>query len=201
MLRPHENVEPAQWVVSGLHGFLTKVTSVVPEGFAAYLRVPHEDGGSDLLGDLPAALAERLVAALTKTGNAANGDWPCFFAVWDGYGGLNVTGALFAIPGRRLALYSGQASDAITGFQYSTRARYAGRSTDALALTSTADDRTAPEFVWRQSPNLWWPLNRVWCVATDIDLPTTYIGCDQITADTILIRVPNASIVRPQDEL
>jgi hypothetical protein len=40
-----------------------------------------------------------------------------------------------------------------------------------------------------QSPNIWWPTDRAWCVATDIDLVTTYVGgstdCigDLLTAD------------------
>ena len=28
---------------------------------------------------------------------------------------------------------------------------------------------------WRQ-PDLWWPQDRAWCVATEIDLKSTYIG-------------------------
>jgi hypothetical protein len=27
-----------------------------------------------------------------------------------------------------------------------------------------------------QSPNLWWPDDRAWCVATEIDLMSTYVG-------------------------
>ena len=27
-----------------------------------------------------------------------------------------------------------------------------------------------------QSPNIWWPEDRAWCVATDIDMFDTYIG-------------------------
>lgn len=29
---------------------------------------------------------------------------------------------------------------------------------------------------WGQSPNLWWPQDRTWCVATEIDSYDTYIG-------------------------
>jgi hypothetical protein len=32
---------------------------------------------------------------------------------------------------------------------------------------------------WSQSPNLWWPHDHAWCVATEIDLNTTYIGCTE----------------------
>ena len=37
-----------------------------------------------------------------------------------------------------------------------------------------------------QSPNLWWPDDHAWCVATEIDFNTTYIACDQATRDEIL---------------
>ena len=29
---------------------------------------------------------------------------------------------------------------------------------------------------WGYSPNMWWPADRAWCVATDIDLFDTYVG-------------------------
>ena len=32
------------------------------------------------------------------------------------------------------------------------------------------------EAFWGKSPNLWWPEDRAWCVATDIDLYDTYVG-------------------------
>ena len=28
-----------------------------------------------------------------------------------------------------------------------------------------------------QSPSIWWPDDHAWCVATEIDLMTTYVGC------------------------
>jgi hypothetical protein len=37
-----------------------------------------------------------------------------------------------------------------------------------------------------QSANIWWPEDRIWCVATEIDLNTTYIGCDDACRDAIL---------------
>ena len=29
---------------------------------------------------------------------------------------------------------------------------------------------------WEEGPNLWWPGDRAWCVATEIDFPYTYVG-------------------------
>jgi hypothetical protein len=29
---------------------------------------------------------------------------------------------------------------------------------------------------WQDGPNLWWPDDQAWCVASEIDLPCTYVG-------------------------
>jgi hypothetical protein len=29
---------------------------------------------------------------------------------------------------------------------------------------------------WYRSPGLWWPADRAWCVASDVDLQSTYLG-------------------------
>lgn len=43
---------------------------------------------------------------------------------------------------------------------------YSGEVSGALALVASE----------HQTPNLWWPADRCWCVATEIDLPWTYVG-------------------------
>ena len=55
------------------------------------------------------------------------------------------------IPGRQLALYSGPIEAAITFCEWPTL----------------------------QSPNLWWPHDRAWCVASEIDVRSTYVGGTQ----------------------
>ena len=37
-----------------------------------------------------------------------------------------------------------------------------------------------------QSPNLWWPDDRAWCVATEIDFDSTLVGADRATIDAVL---------------
>jgi hypothetical protein len=37
-----------------------------------------------------------------------------------------------------------------------------------------------------QSASLWWPEDRAWCVATEIDFNHTYIGCDKTCRNEIL---------------
>jgi hypothetical protein len=29
---------------------------------------------------------------------------------------------------------------------------------------------------WQDGPSIWWPDDRAWCVASEIDLPYTYVG-------------------------
>jgi len=37
-----------------------------------------------------------------------------------------------------------------------------------------------------QSPNLFWPSDRAWCVATEIDLDSTYVGGSRALVEAIL---------------
>lgn len=88
-----------------------------------------------------------LLAAVTGTPER------CRFAVWEGWGALAACTADDAprleLPSRRMLLLAGPLSAA------------------TAPLTPPPVD---------QSANLWWPEDRSWCVVTDIDLMTTYIG-------------------------
>lgn len=73
----------------------------------------------------------------------------CYFCIWDGYGWpLPPEQPLVKTPGRDYMLYDGDVSTAAELLQWP----------------------------WEQSPNIWWPESREWCIATDIDLDSTYIG-------------------------
>ena len=39
---------------------------------------------------------------------------------------------------------------------------------------------------WGQSPNIWWPEDRAWCVATEIDSLDTYIGGSKACIERVL---------------
>jgi hypothetical protein len=39
---------------------------------------------------------------------------------------------------------------------------------------------------WMDGPNIWWPEDHAWCVASEIDLPYTYVGGEQTLIDEIL---------------
>jgi hypothetical protein len=70
------------------------------------------------------------------------------YALWNGYGGMPVKNApLIYLPNRPMYAKAGLIDDAVMPFGFSGR-----------------------------TANLWWACDHQWCVATDIDLMTTYIG-------------------------
>jgi hypothetical protein len=123
-------------------------------------------------GDLPLEIAERLAAILpshTLTPEL------CWFAVWEGFGDLRIgdnEGAMFSVPNRDLFLFHGTVGDVLTTF-------------------------SEVDWIYR-SPNLWWPDDRAWCVATEIDFTWSYIGgssacIEQILGDSELEAIPTSA--------
>jgi hypothetical protein len=210
----------ADWVPAGLRGPGESVLSVVPGGFEAYARIFHpasqddqsgpvrwrdvaaangrvahpamqwpsitglhpfgeQDGqpglwdGEPAEGSLPAGTAAVLAAVLAGHTAAAG---QCWFAVWDGYGTLALRGPpppAFTVPGRRLLLLTGPVS-------------------------SVTASLCAPPF--QQSPNLWWPGDRAWCVGTDIDFMSSYVGgTRQCVADILRQPALEALAACPSD--
>ncbi len=186
-------VEEAAWIGDRLSPFDSGVvTSVVPRGFAAYARVlhpldppargqqpgrwvdvaswsgielvpsidfpdialpEHEPSGVEpwpgqvpQVGTLHPADAHALAAVLAQHTNTPD---RCWFCTWEGWGSVVFDdGPRVELPGRNYALFVGPLA--------------------ALpSLMAAQDDH---------SPNLWWPDDRAWCVATEIDLAWTYVG-------------------------
>jgi len=111
-----------------------------------------------------------------------------FFAHWEGYGDLDIDRTIttrFGYPwpqaGRDHLLFAGPAS---------------------ALFESLAPDGY-------RSPNLWWPEDRAWIVATDIDLDSTYIGASNACADELVsaeglevLRIePTHGITRDSDRI
>jgi hypothetical protein len=205
-LTPALDATPADWIVSALRTFAWSVTSLVPSGFESYVRVFHPAyrrpgleptrvlwaeiaaatgkhvhpgmqlsalTGSDHLhdacpgvfdhapevGSLPPELAAQLAATLAR--HTATPD-VCWLAVWYGFGALREevrAAPMFRLPGREYHLLTGSVD----------------------AVTANVDEEP-----FEQTPNLWWPEDHAWCVATEVDLNSTYVGCDDACRERIL---------------
>ena len=88
-----------------------------------------------------------LASVLSRHTRAPGRRW---FAVWGGYEGLpDAAAPAFEIPNREFLLLTGPI-------------------TAVLSPLGT--------WPWWQSPSLWWPDDRAWCVTTEVDFMSTYVG-------------------------
>ena len=122
----------------------------------------HGQGPRD--GSLHVPDAE-VVARILRRWTATPED--CWFCVWDGYGWESASSfgpvreaPRVQLPHRGYLLYQGPVE---------------------AALTLPGLDGT-----FGQCPNVWWPADRAWYVASEIDLPWTYIGGPRGLIDAIL---------------
>ena len=191
----------ADWIVSRLHPFAADVGSVLPDCFEAYARIFHPvigaDGVTRRWADVAEANAriahpemqlhmiERPVGTPAPAGYECGDGYDsgslraparavlverlraatttpdeCWFCVWEGFGGLDDEGVAgrVRVPGRGYLLASGPIDRALESFH--------------------------PSF--DQSPTLWWPDDRAWVVATEIDHAWTYVGADRAAIDGLL---------------
>ncbi len=193
-LRRATDIGAATWIVENTPGFNHTVAALVPPVFSAYARIFHPastlDGypvhwrtvaranhrvahpamewgsivgswqmseqeelwdGPPEQGSLPADIARALADTLrdfTRTPSQ------CWFAHWEGSGHIEAPSNYprLPMPARDMILFSGDIDHADVQFGASK------------------------QFPFGMSAHLWWPNDRSWCVATDIDLMTTYVG-------------------------
>lgn len=126
-------------------------------------------------GSLPRNCAERLRDVLAGYTSTPDRVW---FAVWDGFGGLKIrpggTATLsFGPEGVQYAVHRPPPGPApAPTFQLPNRDYY------LLSGPLEAIGESMCEASMWQSANLWWPDDRAWCVATEIDFSWTYVGGD-----------------------
>lgn len=214
------DLDPARWVIEHVHGFAENVGSLVPSSFPRYARVLHpayrEDPATPDADSTRVTWAEvaqtndrrmhpevqfaSLVGRVSPQGHEQPGLWDtepdegtlgaelaatlatvlghhttmpeqCWFAVWDGWGDLafdSTSAATFHLPGRDYVLFTGPVSAAA----------------QSLGIA----------YGEHRSANLWWPSDRAWCVATEIDLNSTYVGrSDACLAE--LLTTPDPEVI------
>lgn len=203
-----QDLAPAQWVEERLWRWgnsygtpFPQVGVVLPEGYAAYARVFHpawvRDRNEPIRWATVASWTGRIVHPLMQFGRIANLPYPykpqwgrppihgrlpseecrtlatllreftstpehCFFCLWDGYG--------FIDPERYKNVPRVNA-----GREYLL---FRGPVEMVVLFKDTVGEG--------QSPNIWWPEDRSWCVATEIDLFDTYVGGSEACIQRIL---------------
>ena len=118
-------------------------------------------------GDLYLPDAEAL-AAITRqwTGTPEQ----CWFCLWDGH---DLAGTVLTPPGQRGI----RRPDPVPApVRDGPRVHLPHRDYLLYAGPVEAVTAAAALSVWKVTPNLWWPADRSWCVATEIDLAWTYVG-------------------------
>jgi len=171
-------------------------------------------------GNLAPHLLKPLCATLTGHTRTPQS---CFFCLWEGYGWLRDTGPRGRIVWAPIG-YSGPPeppfgySDEVPEFIRAaaiaeSRVYLPGR--DYLLFEGPLEGAT--DFGWYltrdhfipQSPNLFWPEDRAWCIASEIDLYCTVVGGSHALADSVLANpsletwrvFPSDPITADSDEL
>lgn len=132
----------------------------------------------------------RVLAAIVRDWTSTPGD--CWFCTWDGFGwdraGIS---AVFLSPdgepSRPAEVHAELRSYVLPDpVRDGPRVRLPNR--DYLLYRGPAEDVTAAAAVNGdgQCASLWWPADRAWCVASDVDLPWTYVGGPRGLIEAIL---------------
>jgi hypothetical protein len=127
-----------------------------------------------------------VLAAIVRDWTATPED--CWFCVWDGFGWDTGSTFTFTETGRPSEIIEEPGRDPVPGpVREGPRVRLPHRNyflyrgpAEAVATLARLDG------TWGQCPNIWWPADRAWCVASEIDLQWTYIGGPRGLIDAIL---------------
>jgi len=136
-------------------------------------------------GALSKRQAEALSALLSKYTAKSNS---CWFCLWDGYGYLHPGAMAPLVAARppfarlRVALWHLRLrwSRPRPPRRDGPRVRLPGR--DYLLFRAPLTEALG----WEDGPNLWWPDDHAWCVASEIDFPYTYVAGPQELIDAIV---------------
>ena len=149
---------------------------------------PPWNGQGPERGSLDPADAETLIELLRRHTSTPD---HCLFCMWDGWGWD--TAMYVALPGEPPIPLPDPVPPEV---RYGPRVRLPGR--DYLLYTGPVDAALAFAGSPGQTPNLWWPADRAWCVASDIDLCWSYAGglaglIEELIADPRLEALPAAT--------
>ena len=101
-----------------------------------------------------------------------------YFAVWEGYGSFWTGASALYTPSGGIPLLPP------AGVEEAQRIKGVART--YLLSSGPASFNDFFDFPGLDGPNIWWPADRTWCVSTDIDLDSTYIGASEECIERLL---------------
>jgi hypothetical protein len=175
-LQPADDGLVAGWVFGSLHAHDEfDVGMVIPPGFDAYACLLHSDqSDDDQVRGQPNLEGIRTLADALR--GATSTEDSCWFCIWNGWGWLHVSAGAIAPVGPERQGWRDQlveveqfaASAPLVGDQYREYHLFSGP-------IGAVVDSSLPAMPY-QSPSLWWPDDKAWIVASEIDLSWTYVG-------------------------
>jgi hypothetical protein len=181
--RPVRWAEVAAWSRRRMHR-LAQFHAISRPSPAAGIGPPPRDGQLPPDGNLPADLLRALCSILAEHTSTPHA---CWFCLWDGYGWLHGSPSVVSFgPSGSVPVPPAFPDEVLHG----PRVRLPGREYLLFAGPLAA----ARELGWTdpyglflpQSPNLFWPHDRAWCVACEIDLFCTLVAGSQALAAALL---------------
>lgn len=201
-LRHEPDVAHADWFATSDAPW-TQLCSLGPSGFEQYGRLFHplregadENDPDELVnveGHLNHPHLERLVDVLARYTSTPD---DCFFGLWDGFGDIHgspAVGLLRVGRGKPADVPPAFPSEVLTGARVEIPGRsyllFRGQLLDAGQWGAADLEPGHPRSI--NSPNLMWPLDRTWFVASEIDVPWTGVAgssalLEELMADTLL---------------
>ena len=173
--------------------------TVHPEMQFHAIAPPDLDPDPPREGSLSQAQAKALLALLTRHTATPESCWLC---LWEGYGYLH-PGATATLVAARPPLARVRVGLKRLQLRWAAP-RPPGKHGPRVRLPNRAyllfHAPIAKALGWEDGPNLWWPDDHAWCVASEIDLPYTYVGGSQALIEAIVSdRAIEALPARPTD--
>ncbi|MBP2418901.1 hypothetical protein ACFFOM_20610 [Microlunatus capsulatus] len=159
------------------------------------------------IGNLdPEALADLVTVLRRHTTTAAE----CWFCLWSGYGWIHGSPSAVLLQFDESAGLSESEpvppafpDDVLAADQLvrlAAREYLLGRG--PLEAATRVGDQITPDWFEPQSPNIFWPTDRSWCVATEIDFDSTLVGgSEQLVTELVTHERLEAFRIQPQDSL
>lgn len=109
----------------------------------------------------------------------------CWFGMWEGYGWMNGPPATAelepSLPGTPQPERRGPGAPPPAGPRVQVPDRSLALYSGPIEAATAFDGPPA-----HQSPNLWWPDDHAWCVASEIDFRSTYVGGPERLIDRLV---------------